>query len=91
MLLVADASHNGRWNIRFHRTFGLVEANRWESLLASLPYSLSDVPDSDFWALSPSKCFTVGSAYRALFRGPVLSWTFHLWKAPMPLKIKIFT
>ena len=91
MLLVADAVHNGRWNIRFRRTFGLVEADRWEGLLASLPYSLTDTPDSVSWALSPSKCFTVRSAYRALFRGPVLAWTSHLWKAPMPLKIKIFT
>ena len=88
---MAEAYQDGRWNIRFRHTFGPGEVNQWARLLAALPYSLSATPDSVSWALSPSKCFTVSSAYRALFGGVNLAWTSHLWKAPMPLKIKIFT
>ena len=68
-LLVATAAQQGRWDIGFRRTFGPVEANRWEMLLAILPHSLTDAPDSVSWALSPSGNFSVGSTYRALFRG----------------------
>ena len=35
MLLVANASHHGQWNVGFRRTFGQVEANKWALLLAS--------------------------------------------------------
>ena len=90
-LLVADAFRLGWWDIGFRRSFGPDEANRWGNLLALLPSDLSDAPDSVTWALSAAGNFSVGSVYRVLFRGPVLAWTSHLWKAPMPLKIKIFT
>ena len=42
------------------------------------------------WHLAPSRIFSVKTAYRALFSGPVSTWSSHLWKAPLPLKIKIF-
>jgi hypothetical protein len=89
MLLVATAGHR-MWDIPFRRAFGPEEAMVWEALRARLPDSLSDSSDSVSWHLSPSGIFTVKSAYRALCRGPVLTWTSPLWKAPLPLKTKIF-
>lgn len=70
----------------------LVDAERasWEALRDSLPLSLAQAPNSLTWRLAPSGTFSVGSAYRALFSGPVLRWASPLWKAPLPLKIKIF-
>jgi hypothetical protein len=62
----------------------------WESLLARLLGGLPGGSDSAHWHLSLSGTFSFRSDDRALFRGPVLSWTFHPWKAPIPLKIKIF-
>ena len=88
---IASALQQGRWNIGFRLTFGPGEVASWRSLLAALPLALSDSPDRVAWSLTPAKHFSVGSAYRALFRGSVFSWTKHLWKASLPLKIKIFT
>ena len=42
------------------------------------------------WHLAPSGTFFVKSAYRSLFSNPVRAWASPLWKAPLPLKIKIF-
>jgi hypothetical protein len=89
MLLVATAGHR-MWDIPFRRVFGLEETIAWEALRARLPVSLSASSDSVSLHLSPSGIFTVKSAYRALCRGPVLTWTSPLWKAPLPLKTKIF-
>ena len=55
-----------------------------------VPLPLSQAPDSVSWSLSPSGEFSVSSAYQVLCRLPVLQWLSPLWKAPMPLKIKIF-
>ena len=90
MLIVASAASHGRWEVGFRRTFGPEEAQSWARLLATLPRNLSASEDTVSWTLAPSGCFSVRSAYRALFRGPVLPWTSPLWKAPLPLKIKIF-
>src|SRR4051812_12709495 len=46
--------------------------------------------DSVSWLLAPSGCFSVKSCYRALCRAPDLPWIDHLWKGPLPLKLKIF-
>ena len=88
--LVADAGRGGTWNISFRRTFGPLENIAWDSLRAGLPQTLSAAPDSISWHLAPSGAFTVRSAYRALFRRPDLPWASALWKAPLPLKTKIF-
>lgn len=40
---------------------------------------------SPLWGL-----FSIGSAYYALCRSLTLAWSTPLWKAPLPLKIKIF-
>ena len=42
------------------------------------------------WHLTPSGTFSVKSSYRSLFSGPATTWASPLWKAPLPLKIKIF-
>jgi hypothetical protein len=89
MLLVATTGHR-MWEIPFRQVFGPEEAMAWEALRARLPDCLSASSDSVSWHLSPSGIFTVKSAYRALCRGPVLAWTSPLWKAPLPLKTKIF-
>jgi hypothetical protein len=88
-VLVAEVAASG-WVVPFRRGLTPAEALGWEALLASLPEALPGGPDSAFWRLAPTGTFSVRSAYRALFRGPGLSWTSHLWKAPIPLKIKIF-
>jgi hypothetical protein len=89
-VLVASAARSGTWNIAFRRFLGPQETAMWDELLASLPPGLSRDQDRVVWHLSPSGEFNVRSAYQALFKGPTLSWTHHLWKAPLPLKLKIF-
>ena len=89
-LLVASAVHNGGWNILFRRSFGPAEVTSWAGLRGLLPEALPGGRDLVSWHLAPSGIFSVKTAYRALFRGPVSAWSSHLWKAPLPLKIKIF-
>uniref|UniRef100_A0A453J5N9 Reverse transcriptase zinc-binding domain-containing protein n=1 Tax=Aegilops tauschii subsp. strangulata TaxID=200361 RepID=A0A453J5N9_AEGTS len=78
------------WNIAFRRSFGPAEVQEWIDLREIVPLPLSQDPDSVSWSLSPWGEFSVSSAYQAVCRLPVLSWLSPLWKAPMPLKIKIF-
>jgi hypothetical protein len=59
-------------------------------LRARLPATLSESSDSVRWHLSTLGIFTVKSAYQALCRGPTLTWTSPLWKAPLSFKTKIF-
>jgi hypothetical protein len=89
ILLVATPGHQ-LWDIPFCRSFGPDEISAWEALRARLPSSLTTSPDSISWRLCSLGVFTVRSAYRALCRGPSLTWTSLLWKAPIPLKTKIF-
>uniref|UniRef100_A0A453D4I5 Uncharacterized protein n=1 Tax=Aegilops tauschii subsp. strangulata TaxID=200361 RepID=A0A453D4I5_AEGTS len=66
------------------------EVQEWIDLREIVPLPLSQDPDSVSWSLSPSGEFSISSVYQALCRLPVLPWLSPLWKAPMPLKIKIF-
>jgi hypothetical protein len=66
------------------------KAAAWVELRARLPPSLSTFMDSVAWRLTPLGIFSVSSVYRALFRRPSLPWMIPLWKALLPLKIKIF-
>ena len=88
--LVASAVHNGSSNISFRRTFRRSEAAAWDELRCSLPVSVPGGQDRVSWRLSPSGTFSLKTAYRGLFSGPPRSWAAHLWKALIPLKIKIF-
>uniref|UniRef100_A0ACD5TZU3 Uncharacterized protein n=1 Tax=Avena sativa TaxID=4498 RepID=A0ACD5TZU3_AVESA len=88
--LVAEVFDVGRWNILFRRYLGVAEAADLLQLRSSLPTALATSPDLASWRLQPSGEFSVGSAYRALFQGPELTWTSPLWKAPLSLSIRIF-
>ena len=90
MQLVASALSNGSRNISFRRTFDMAEAAAWTELQSLLPPSLPGGRNLVSWRLTPSGMFSVKSAYRCLFGAPVRAWTSPLWKAPIPLKIKIF-
>uniref|UniRef100_A0A8I6Y606 Reverse transcriptase zinc-binding domain-containing protein n=1 Tax=Hordeum vulgare subsp. vulgare TaxID=112509 RepID=A0A8I6Y606_HORVV len=89
VLVSASASEDG-WQVAFRRPLGPVEVQDWELLQAVVPLPASSDRDSVSWSLSPSGEFSVSSAYLALCRMPVLPWLSPLWKAPLPLKIKIF-
>uniref|UniRef100_A0A453I113 Reverse transcriptase zinc-binding domain-containing protein n=1 Tax=Aegilops tauschii subsp. strangulata TaxID=200361 RepID=A0A453I113_AEGTS len=52
-------------------------------LRTALPLVLSDYLDIVSWWLAPTMEFSVSTAYHALCQSP-------LWKAPLPLKTKIF-
>jgi hypothetical protein len=78
------------WDIPFRQVFGPEETIEWEALRARIPDTLLESPDSVSWHLSASGIFKVKSAYRALYRGPALTWTSPLWKNPLPFKTKIF-
>jgi hypothetical protein len=66
------------------------EALSLDSLRNLLPEEMPGGVDSPSWRLTTSGSFSVRTAYRALFRGPLLPWTAPLVKAPIPLKTKIF-
>ena len=51
---------------------------------------LSDQPDAVSWALTSSGKFSVKSLYRKLCQGPSQLVVAGLWKARLPLKIKLF-
>jgi hypothetical protein len=89
MLLVATAGHR-MWDIPFRRVFGPEETIEWKALHARLPDTLSESLDSVSWHFSTLRIFTVKYAYRALCRGPAMTWTSPLWKAPLSFKTKIF-
>ena len=89
-ILVSAAALEEGWNIAFRRSFGPTKVQEWTDLREVVPLPLSQDPDTVSWSLSPSGEFSVSSAYQALCRLPVLQWLSPLWKAPMPLKIKIF-
>ena len=89
-ILVSAAALDEGWNIAFRRSFGPAEVQEWADLREVVPLPLSQDPDTVSWSLSPSGEFSVSSAYQALCRLPVLQWLSPLWKASMPLKIKIF-
>ena len=77
MVLVADVSARGRWEVGLRRTLAPADAMAWEALLASLPRHRSLSSDSVTWSLTPSGCFSVGSTYRALFRRSLLPGRIH--------------
>ncbi|KAE8785065.1 abc transporter g family member 37 [Hordeum vulgare] len=87
--LVAAAAREDGWHVPFRRPLGPAEVHEWETLQEVVHLPVSSDRDSAAWSLSPSGNFSVSSAYLALCRTPVLPWLSPLWKAPLPLKIKI--
>lgn len=80
------------WNIGFRRNLGLEEQEEW-NLFLSITHgvSLDDQVDKVVWALEKNKCFTTKSLYRLLtFQGVRCNSSDLIWKANIPLKVKIF-
>ena len=80
------------WNISFRRSLTDGEAYAYDCLINVLQtYNLSEGGDEVEWALDKSKCFTTKSLYSFLtHRGVSVRNSDNMWKARIPLKIKIF-
>ncbi|KAE8783925.1 hypothetical protein D1007_42566 [Hordeum vulgare] len=89
-VLVCAAALEDGWHFVFRRSLSRAEVQDWEVLKALVPLPDSSVNDSVSWSISPSGELSVSSAYLALCRVLVPPWLSPLWKALLPLKIKIF-
>jgi len=65
--LIAENFRDGSWNLMFRRVFNVVEMSEFQSLMGSLPASLSEDKYAATWLLLPYGEFSVSSAYKALF------------------------
>ncbi|KAE8779383.1 dna replication licensing factor mcm2 [Hordeum vulgare] len=88
--LVSTTAREDGLHVAFRHPLGPTEVHEWEVLQVMVPFPASSDRDSVSWGLSPSGEFSVSSAYLSLCTVPVLLWLSPLWKAPLPLKIKIF-
>jgi hypothetical protein len=85
MLLAATAGYR-MWDIPPLRVFSPEETIGWEASRARLPDKLLESPDNVSWHLSTLAIFMVKYAYRALCRGPALTWMSPLGKPHCPLR-----
>ena len=69
---------------------GLEQSNLLALMHLINPITLADEPDTVSWALTSSGKFMVNSLYRRLCRGMAQQALAGLWKAQLPLKIKLF-
>lgn len=77
--------------ISFMRPLNPVEAASWAALVHDLRgRTLCQGADEVSWSLSSSHKFMVKSLYNKLTEGTALDMARGLWKADLPLKIKIF-
>jgi transcription elongation factor Elf1 len=83
---------DGDLNLTFRRNFGAAQGVEWAALTALMEgVSLSQRPDSVRWILEKNGRFSTASLYRELFfPGVVNKWMMSIWRASLPLKIKIF-
>jgi hypothetical protein len=88
---VVDCVDEGQWEIEFRR-ISVGEYNRCLNLLNELQdINLSSDQDYVFWALESNKIFSTKSLYRFLIDSGVASkMAGYIWKAKLPMKIKIF-
>jgi hypothetical protein len=79
-------------NLTFRRNFGDREEREWGDLTAMLEgVTLSQEPDTVIWILEKNKEFSTSSLYKELtFPGMVNKWMMNVWRAELPIKIKIF-
>jgi hypothetical protein len=90
-ILVAQALPVSPATLQFRRSFGPEELEAWELLLHELLQAqLTTDVDQVKWALEPGGKFFVSSLYRKINQGPSLPREKLIWKAKLPLKIKIF-
>jgi hypothetical protein len=91
-MTVATASRRTSWHIPFRRTFGPLEIEQWNSLLAELIQSSpTNSRDKVSWALEASGSFSTSSLYQKLCQGDTCTYAKDPWSADIPLKVKIFT
>jgi hypothetical protein len=83
---------NGGLNLTFRRSFRLSHTAEWEGLVTLVEgVILLQTPDSVKWSLEKSGLFSTASLYRELmFPGVVNRWMMCIWRAKLPLKVKIF-
>jgi hypothetical protein len=83
---------NGNINLTFRRGFGSVEENEWGDLVELAErVNITQQLDSVSWSLERSRNFTTASLYKELtFPGIMNNRMLNIWKAALPLKIKIF-
>jgi hypothetical protein len=68
--LVSQVFVQGRWDISFRRTFGLVEQASWLALQVELQaFGPSEDQDSVSWHLEPSGQFSTSSLYKKMIHG----------------------
>jgi hypothetical protein len=92
MLSVNQALASHGVNIVFRRALSHGDLVVWEALRTDLEFcNLSEHQDRVSWALEPSGQFLVNSMYKLLLQGPAWPCAKLIWKANLPLKIKIFT
>ena len=92
-ITVADVFTNFPSSFQFNRQLTGIIFSEWLQLLGLFSsYSLdSSCPDRILWSWNSSGLFTVNSLYKWLsFRGVPTSIYNTLWKAKIPLKIKVF-
>ena len=76
----------------FRRTLDPMGAILWQELNdIIISTALSDGHDSVSWHLDPSGKFSVSSLYSKLSQGAMVPHFRDLWKAKVPLKIKVFS
>lgn len=77
------------WDFGFRRALSPVELANWQELTATFP-TLSETPDRLLWPHSPSGKFLIKSLYGKLVQGHRTNRFLGVWRARIPLKIKIF-
>ena len=90
-ILVGEALRTVPPAIHFMRPLLIAERASWNELNQLIGVNrLGTTRDTVEWSLTASKKFSCKSLYYKLTEGPVLVIAMELWKASLPLKIKIF-
>lgn len=90
-ITVAEACSVSPPAIWFRRELTQAKGQEWDSLRTRLnAVTLGASPDEVSWCLSASRQFSVKSMYEKLTQSPMLDVVRGLWKAALPLKVKIF-
>ena len=91
-ITVAEVFTNFPFSLQFNRQFTSIILSEWIQLLGFFPsHYLDSSPDRIIWRWTSSGLFTVQSLYKWLsFRGVTTNTCNTLWKAKIPLKIKVF-
>jgi hypothetical protein len=90
--IVAKVLRDERINLTFRRNFGDKEEREWGELtLLTGGVSLSQESDFVIWTLEKNKEFSTSSLYKEMsFPIMINKWMMNVWRAKLPLKIKIF-